>query len=145
MKFTLVARIGLVVAVLSVVLLAFQESLFGTGILAIAIQIAAALLMIWARETFGRRSFHVDADPTEGGLMTVGPYRYLRHPIYASILYFVGAGVCSHLSFFSILEGTAVAVGLILRMRSEERLLVERYPEYAAYAARTRRIIPFVL
>jgi protein-S-isoprenylcysteine O-methyltransferase Ste14 len=34
-----------------------------------------------ARVTFGGRSFHVGANPTEGGLVTKGPYRFVRHPI----------------------------------------------------------------
>ena len=48
--------------------------------------------MVAARITFGRRSFHAAANPTEGGLVTTGPYAYIRHPIYAAILYFVWAG-----------------------------------------------------
>ena len=32
-----------------------------------------------------------------------------------------------------------------VRIAAEERLLLDRYPEYAAYAARTKRVIPFVV
>jgi protein-S-isoprenylcysteine O-methyltransferase Ste14 len=38
-----------------------------------------------------------------------------------------------------------ITVGLAVRMVAEERLVAERYPEYLAYAARTKRIIPFIL
>ncbi|MGA9118688.1 MAG: isoprenylcysteine carboxylmethyltransferase family protein [Bacteroidota bacterium] len=145
MNLNLVSKVGLVMAILAVVLLVFQESLLAAGVIAISIQIAAALLMFWARLTFGRRSFHATAAPTEGELVTSGPYRYLRHPIYASLLYFIWAGVLSHLSVVSILLGVVATAGLIFRMVSEERLLLAHYPEYAAYASRTRRIIPFVL
>ena len=60
------------------------------------VQVAAVLLMVWARMTFGRRSFHAAANPTAGGLVTWGPYRYWRHPIYSAILLFLWSGVLSH-------------------------------------------------
>lgn len=126
-------------------MLAYHESILATGVITIAVQVAAALLMLWGRLTFGRRSFHASADPTEGGLMTSGPYRYLRHPIYASIMYFVWAGVLSHLSLLSLLLGSMGTMGLILRILAEERLIAERYPEYAPYASSTKRIIPYIL
>ena len=88
-----VSRAGLVVATVGVVSLVFRESLFASGVIAIVLQIAAALLMVWARLSFGRRSFHATADATEGGVVTWGPYRYLRHPIYAAILYFIWAEI----------------------------------------------------
>jgi protein-S-isoprenylcysteine O-methyltransferase Ste14 len=122
-----------------------QGSLFASGYIPIAVQLAAVLLMIWARYTFGRRSFHAGADPTEGGLVTTGPYYFIRHPIYASILYFVWAGIFSHPSVFAGLLGSIGTVGVFIRIYAEERLIVTQYPEYAKYAARTKRIIPFVV
>lgn len=110
----------------------------------IAVQVLAAGLMIWARVTFGRRSFHPAANPTEGGLVTTGPYRYLRHPIYASLLYFCWAAIASHWNLVNALLGVAAIAGAGIRIVAEERLVVLRYPEYAAYAARTKRIIPFL-
>src|SRR5829696_3655304 len=66
---------------------------------ALALQGCAILLMVAARFTFGRRSFHAAADPTAGGLVTSGPYRYLRHPIYAAILYFAWSTAIDHHSW----------------------------------------------
>ena len=67
------------------------HAIFGAGPITITIQVIAALLMVWARLMFGIRSFHGTANSTAGGLVTTGPYRYIRHPIYAAILYFVWA------------------------------------------------------
>jgi protein-S-isoprenylcysteine O-methyltransferase Ste14 len=72
------------------------RNLFSSSVFVIFLQAVAVLLLLWARVTFGRRSFHVVANPTEGGLVTGGPYRYLRHPIYAAICLFAFAGVAGH-------------------------------------------------
>jgi len=119
-------------------------SLFASGPVTLAVQIAAGLLMIWARVTFGRRSFHAAANPTSGGIVTTGPYRFIRHPIYAAIFYFMLAGAAAHPSGESLSAALIVTVMLFVRMRSEEILLLDRYPEYGPYAARTSRILPGV-
>src|SRR5437868_6822662 len=62
-------------------------------------QAGAVLLFLWARLTLRWRSFHVMANPTEGGLVTWGPYRYIRHPIYTAFLVFVAAGIAAHWSW----------------------------------------------
>lgn len=120
-----------------------RGSLLGAGPLAVAIQALAVLLMIWARVTFGLRSFHLAASPTEGGLVTRGPYHYLRHPIYAAVLYFVWAGVGSHWSLWNCALGLTATGGLALRMFAEEKLVTAQYPEYLGYARRTSRVVPF--
>jgi len=112
--------------------------------LVIVPQAAAVVLMVWARIAFGRRSFHFAANPTEGGLVTTGPYRYIRHPIYAAICLFITAGAAAHLAWTTVLLAGLAWSGALARMFCEEQLLVARYPEYRQYAARTSRMIPFV-
>jgi protein-S-isoprenylcysteine O-methyltransferase Ste14 len=132
----------LVVAVLS---LLFRRSLFAHGPILVALQAAAGALMLWARLTFGGRSFHAGANPTEGGLVTTGPYRFVRHPIYAAILLFLWAGVAAHGTNLSVLTAIVATAALAVRAVAEEELVFEVYPEYAEYARHTKRVIPFVL
>jgi protein-S-isoprenylcysteine O-methyltransferase Ste14 len=139
---SLVATAVLAVAV---VLLLFRRWLFAIGPAAIALQVLAALLMLWARLTFGVRSFHAGANPSEGGLVTRGPYHFIRHPIYAAILLFVWAGAASHAAVSSLSLAAIATVATAVRITAEEHFLRAAYPEYAAYAARTRRVIPFIL
>jgi protein-S-isoprenylcysteine O-methyltransferase Ste14 len=100
--------------------------------------------MVWARIIVGRRSFHLAANPTEGGLVTVGPYRYIRHPIYAAVRLFAVAGVAAHWSWLAAALCALVIIGAMVRMRCEEVLLVARYPQYQDYSAKTWRMIPHV-
>ena len=93
-------------------------------------QAGGALLFLWARLTFGWRSYHVVANPTEGGLVTSGPYRYIRHPIYTAMSVLSAAGVVAHWSWASGLLGGLVLGSALLRIFSEEVLVTARYPEY---------------
>lgn len=140
-----VSGAGFVIAVLAAAALIFRQSILAVGFGAVLVQVLAVLLMLWARVTFGRRSFHAIADPTEGGLVTSGPYHYIRHPIYAALIYFIWAGILCHFALMNALLGLIATIGLFIRMAAEEQLVTERYPSYVGYASRTKRIIPFVL
>src|SRR6059058_5959268 len=114
--------VATLVLVGSVVVLYARHSLVASTPVGIALQVLAALLMLWARLTFGKRSFHATANPTAGGLVTAGPYRYWRHPIYAAVLLFVWAGV--------LLRGAAptpidLALGALATAMTIVRVLAE--------------------
>ena len=140
-----VSLTGYVLLVITLVSLVIENSILASGYVASILQIIAVLLMILARITFGRRSFHAAANPTEGGLVTTGPYAYIRHPIYASILYFLWAAVFSHFSVTNLILGTIGTIGACIRIYAEEHLIVHQYPQYVDYAARTKRVIPFLM
>jgi protein-S-isoprenylcysteine O-methyltransferase Ste14 len=131
--------------VVGLVGLFYNGALFARRPAVIAVQVAAALLMVAARITFGARSFHATANPTAGGVVSTGPYAYVRHPIYAAAIYLTWAGALDHFSWVNVGWAALVTAGGFVRMLLEERMLVERYPEYRAYMARVRRIVPFVV
>jgi protein-S-isoprenylcysteine O-methyltransferase Ste14 len=120
------------------------RNLFSSSPFVISLQVVALLLFFWARVTFGRRSYHVVADPTEGGMMTGGPYRYIRHPIYAAFCLFTWAGVAAHWSWISGLFRGLILGSAVMRIFCEEILVEARYPEYAQYKTTTWRMIPYV-
>jgi protein-S-isoprenylcysteine O-methyltransferase Ste14 len=120
------------------------RSLFSAHLGVVAIQLTAVFLMIWARVTFGFRSFHPAANPTASSLVTTGPYHFIRHPIYASICLFLWAGVLGNLSPIAISLGAVATIGALLRLFCEEHLLTRQYPKYREYAASTRRLLPGV-
>jgi protein-S-isoprenylcysteine O-methyltransferase Ste14 len=81
--------------------------------------------------------------PVQGGqLRSGGLYRYVRHPIYTGVIALaIGSAIPS--GSVAIAAATlALIAWLEIKARWEERRLVDRYPEYAAYAARTPRFIP---
>ena len=100
--------------------------------------------MVAARITFGRRSLHAAADPTAGGVVSTGPYAFIRHPIYAAAIYLTWAAALDHASWLNAGLAVLLTLGAFIRMSVEERLVAERYPEYQAYKARVKRIVPFI-
>ena len=145
MNLARISMLGFVAAVLALARLVAIRSIFGTEPISIGIQIAAALLMLWSRMTFGMRSFHAAANPTEGELVTKGPYAIVRNPIYAAAILFTWTGVAVHASLESIALGLVVAAGMIVRILAEEKMLRTRYgAAYADYEKRVKRLVPGV-
>ena len=135
---------GLWVMAAAVVGLMYSHALLSSSPVVIGVQVVAVGLVLWARITFGGRSFHAAADPTEGGLVTTGPYHFVRHPIYTAACLFCWAGILGNVSLVSVALGGFVVLGAFMRMLTEERLLVERYPAYRQYAQDTKRMVPYV-
>jgi protein-S-isoprenylcysteine O-methyltransferase Ste14 len=131
-----------VVMLLGVFGLIATRHLFGRAVAALLVQALAVALFVWARLTLGLRSFHLGAEPTPGGLVKTGPYRFVRHPIYASLCVFAWAGALDEASPSSVLLALALSAGAVVRARCEERLIIERYPAYRDYAASTAAMIP---
>ena len=136
--------IAFAVAVAGAAYLYQRGLLFSDNPITIILQILAALLMVWARLTFGIRSFNASANATEGKLITHGPYRWFRHPIYASLIYFFIGSFIAYPTIEVFMVVLLITSGLFVRMLLEEKSLSISYPEYAAYSKKTKRIIPFV-
>ncbi|MFM7027924.1 MAG: methyltransferase family protein [Chakrabartia sp.] len=107
--------------------------------LGVGLIIVGNLLQLWAKLTL-RRSFGIA--PANRGIKKAGPYRLVRHPMYAGY-------ALTHLSalilMFHPLNLLIYALGWtaqILRLHAEERLL-SADPDYAAYCGAVRwRLIP---
>jgi protein-S-isoprenylcysteine O-methyltransferase Ste14 len=78
-------------------------------------------------------------------VVTSGPYRHVRHPMYAgALLYFLGAPLLLG-SWYGLAAALAFVVILAIRIVLEERMLTTELRGYADYSARVRyRLIPFV-
>jgi len=114
----------------------------GIGLALFALGLAFA---IWARLNIGRNWGTPMTQKDEPELVTSGPYRFVRHPIYSGILT-AGVGTAVALSWWWII---AVALGgfyFIYSAIVEERYLTEQFPDaYPAYKRSARMLVPFIL
>lgn len=77
-------------------------------------------------------------------LVTGGPYRLVRHPLYAAEILAAVAFVMVNPGALAVVVLTPFVATQLLRARFEERLLTAAYPDYVDYARGTHRLIPFV-
>jgi protein-S-isoprenylcysteine O-methyltransferase Ste14 len=126
------------------VVLGLTGNLFSDNPLVIAGQVLGLGLIIYARITFGRQKFNISASPADGPLLRRGPYRFVRHPMYSGASLLLLVTIVSHLSVLTAIIGALVVIIIPWRINLEEALLKSTYPDYAEYALKTKRLIPFV-
>jgi protein-S-isoprenylcysteine O-methyltransferase Ste14 len=80
--------------------------------------------------------------PEVRGLVTRGPYRFVRHPVYLGELVAAGGLVLAAPTSWNLVVGGVLVAAQVVRMRLEEKALAQEFPEYLAYSARTPRIVP---
>lgn len=140
-----VSKYALLVLVVVLLILLVSGNLLSSHPLVIIVQLLALGLAVWARRSFQAGQFSIGAEPTGGAMLASGPYQFIRHPMYAAALLLVWAGIFAHLSFLTVLAGLLLTVAIAARVMTEEQLLRARFPEYAAHAGKTKRLIPFII
>jgi protein-S-isoprenylcysteine O-methyltransferase Ste14 len=105
----------------------------------------AALLAGWSLLALRLRRLSVWPDPLpQAELVTDGPYRLIRHPIYSALLLGGLAAVIAGGPLWRWPVWLALLAVLITKLRYEERLLEAQIPAYAAYRRRTWRLLPLI-
>jgi len=114
--------------------------------LTVALVIGSVWMVVAAIRTLGRQ-WSLTARVIEGHeLMTAGPYRLVRHPIYSGMLgMLVATGIAVTRWWWLPIGVVLYVAGTLIRARAEEQLLREQFgAAYDAYAARVPALIPFV-
>ena len=119
----------------SVILAAIGAALFACGI----------AFAVWARLHLGRNWGMPMTQRAEPELVTSGPYRFVRHPIYSGLLMaLLGTALVNNLIgliVVAVLVAYFYYCGIV-----EERNLAATFPEaYPEYRSRTKMLIPFLL
>jgi protein-S-isoprenylcysteine O-methyltransferase Ste14 len=99
---------------------------------------------IWARLHIGRNWGTPMSQKDEPELVTSGPYRFVRHPIYSGIL-IAGVGTAVALSWAWLIAVALAGIYFIYSAIVEERNLTEQFPDtYPAYKQSTKMLVPFI-
>jgi len=126
--------------------LALPLVLAGQGGLACWVLLAlSGLLGVWTLLHNRLGNFNVHPEPkASGSLVTGGPYRLMRHPMYTTVLLSAAAMACVPGSAMAWGLWLALVATLLAKAMLEEHWLREHHPQYAAYCLRCKRFIPWV-
>lgn len=116
-----------------------------TGVLGLILCAAGLGLAVWARQTLGDNWSAVVTAKPDQTLVERGPYRWARHPIYTGTL-LLGIGTALVVGMVSSVVAVIFLGGsLLLRVRDEEKVMLQQFPEdYPRYQRRTRLLIPWL-
>jgi protein-S-isoprenylcysteine O-methyltransferase Ste14 len=114
-------------------------------VVALGINLVGLLVLIVGVLGLGRSLTPSPLPMTDGDLQTGGPYAVVRHPIYTGVMTLVvgvalGSGSLARAAF-----AVATLAFFNFKARWEEARLVEKYPEYPAYATTVPRFLPRTL
>jgi protein-S-isoprenylcysteine O-methyltransferase Ste14 len=114
------------------------------GVAVFALMFGAVGLVHAASRTMGKNWAVVARTREDHTLVQEGPFRWVRHPIYVALFFFMVAMAIAYGHVANLLAGVPIyAIGTWLRIRHEERLLRGQFgAAYDAYAARVKRFVP---
>lgn len=112
------------------------------GQVSVALWFASAILGLWTLSANRPGNFNIRPEPrTEGHLVQTGPYRWIRHPMYTSVLLLAAVASAWLANLNGVVLWLALLAVLIAKASLEERWLVQRYPDYQAYRKGTWRLV----
>ncbi len=108
--------------------------------------VGGVVLRVWAIRVLGEYYTRTLRTAEQQSLIDRGPYGVIRHPGYLGVLMlWVGAGLATANWIATLLIALVMFVAYTYRIQSEELMLAATFGEqYRRYAARTRRLIPFL-
>jgi protein-S-isoprenylcysteine O-methyltransferase Ste14 len=144
---------GFRVAAILIVLLLLRARVFRTHAttnnpwlqgIGLAVFVLGLALAVWARVYLGRNWGMPMSQKADPELVTTGPYRSIRHPIYTGIiLAMIGTAIA--VSLYWVVAVALLGAYFVFSALVEERQMTRLFPDsYPDYQRSTKRLIPFV-
>jgi len=117
-----------------------------TQIIGAAVCVAGLLVTVWGRRTLAS-NWSSDVTFKQGHeLVKAGPYRFVRHPIYAGLLVMCLGTAMDIGQLRTWLALVVMFVGFWIKLKQEETLLLRHFPDaYPAYRKDVKALVPFVI
>jgi protein-S-isoprenylcysteine O-methyltransferase Ste14 len=116
-----------------------------SDVLAFSLLTGSGVLALWALAANRPGNFNIRPTPRPGGtLVTNGPYRWIRHPMYSSVLMAAAAAAVKSQEIVDAGLWVGLLAVLLVKAGIEERALMIRFPHYQDYKSRTTRFLPWL-
>lgn len=127
------------------ILLVLTGPIIASNPLLLLIEITAIGLGSWALSKNKIGNFNISPNVKRHSKLVVnGPYKFVRHPMYAALLLGTLALVFNKFSFIRLWIWITLSATVIIKLLIEERLLIKHFRRYASYQRHTKRLIPFI-
>lgn len=139
--------LSVILVVLQIALIIFlcvdvtvQVFSFGTIII-----IASIILGLWAILSMRKSRLSMMPEPmADASLITTGPYKLLRHPMYTAVLLFAAGIVMMDYGNYKLIAAILLTVVLLIKLHHEEKMLLNKFPHYRNYMSSTYKLIPYL-
>ncbi len=119
---------------------------YAIGIAADILCAAGVSFALWARAVLGSNWSGAVTIKKDHEIITRGPYRVVRHPIYTGYLFATLGSALAVGEIRAVIALAMIVGGIIRKAGVEESLLSGRFPDtYPAYKKRTKKLIPFII
>ena len=109
----------------------------------VVLGIIAGLLLTWTLSHLGENLTDTVVTRKKHTMITTGPYAWVRHPFYTSSALAIVANSLVTANWFVFATGCLAFILLVIRCRTEEEKLIERFGDkYRVYVRRTGQFIP---
>ncbi len=140
-KLLVTLQFGLILFITLYTLLCGSFSLLGTLVFSVG-----AVIGMWAIRHNRPDNFNIVPELKEGCcLVTTGIYRYIRHPMYTSVMLMALGVLLFKPDLTNTLMWGALVTVLYLKANREENLWITHDPTYITYKKQTKYFIPYIL
>jgi len=131
---------------LFILLLLSGISLKNISLLTIIFILLSAVLMLWAIVSMKKSKLSILPVPAANAtLITEGPYRFIRHPMYTAILLGSTGLLIQQFTWLRLAILIALSITLYVKISWEEKMLSQKFDGYKNYMKQTKRIMPFII
>ena len=139
------ARVLVFIQLICIIFIFASGSSLAHGFLLLFPEIAGIVIGIWALTAMGIGNINISPLVKQAAvLVTRGPYKLIRHPMYLAVLLVIWPLIIDHFSLLRITAGFILTIDLTIKMLFEEGLLKKQFQEYQSYMRTTKRLIPFI-
>lgn len=110
------------------------------------IQLLGFIIALWGVLVMKLGNFNVQPEVKAiAKMVTRGPYKIIRNPMYTGLLIFFGIAVITNFNYLRLFVFLLLSTSLVLKIFMEETFLEERFGKvYLEYKVNTYRLIPFL-
>ena len=127
-------------------LLAISSNLSSSSVSYIFIVLLGLVLGIWSLLVMSNSKIRITPQVANGSKLIInGPYKFVRHPMYSSVILVCLGMTLSNFSLWRITIFVLLLIVLSLKIKYEEKLLTTYFSEYKEYELNSKKIIPFLI